>query len=307
MKYSRILNAIYAEPWAILPAKLEEIVGVVEARAAGITLSATELKHFAARRKKYTGVNGSVAVIPVYGTIAQRFGLLTASGGTSLQEFAQKYDQAINDPAIGAVLADFDTPGGSVYGVEEMAQKIFDNRGKKPQIAIANAMAASAGFWLASAFDELVVTPSGEVGSVGVIMMHEDFSKANEAEGRTVTYVTAGKYKAEGNPDEPLGDEARAEYQGQVDRYYTSFVDSLARNRGVTSRTVKADFGQGRVVGAKEAVDRGMADRVAPFDQVLSELNAGSPGRPKSPPDDKTGRRAQRPSILRKRLELMKK
>jgi len=302
MKYERILRALSATPWMILPAKLEEIFGVVEARAAGVTLSARELKHFAARKKKYTGVNGNVAVLPVYGTISQRFGLLTASGGTSTDEFCRAFDQALADASIGAILADFDTPGGSVFGVQEAFNKVFAARGQKPLVASVNSQAASAGYYLACAFDEIVVTPSGELGSVGVISAHVDYSAQNAADGVKVTYITAGQYKAEMNPDSPLSDEAKAYEQSVIDAYYAAFVDSVAQGRGVTTRAVKADFGQGRCVLAADAVEKKMADRVAPFSQVLAELNAAA-----KPPG--TGRRpvsGAQVALLRKKLALRK-
>jgi capsid assembly protease len=307
MKHERILNALCAHPWAIHPAKLEEIFGVVEARARGVTLTPAEAKQFAKREKKYSGIKGQVMVLGLYGTISQRIGLLEGSGGTSADEFGKKLDQSINDEAVGAILIDGDTPGGSVFGVPELGEKIFNARGRgKPIVGIANSEAYSAGFWLLSACDEVVMTPGGQVGSVGVIAAHYDYSKQNEALGVRVTYVTAGRYKAEANEDEPLDDEARAELQSHVDRYYGMFVDALARNRGVSTKQVKSDFGQGRIFGAADAVKRGMADRIAPFDQVVRELNAGrTPKGPRTPGDGgPRGQHTRSVELMRKRLAL---
>ena len=93
--------------------------------------------------------------------------------------------------------------------------------------------------------------------------MHVDWSKSNEQQGIGVTYIHAGKYKVEGLPDAPLEKEARGEMQRHVDRYYRMFVESVARNRGVTVERVEAEFGQGRIVGAADAIIRGMAARIA--------------------------------------------
>ena len=274
MKYTRILNAICDVPWAIHPAKLEAILGVLEARAAGILLSGEELAAIDARRKKYAGVNGSVAVLPLMGTIAQRFGAMQASGGTSTDEFGKMFDEALNNAEVGAVLMDVDTHGGSSLGLRELGDKIFAARGKKPIVAVVNSECYSAGVWLGTAADEVVITPGGYMGSVGVVSVHLDYSKFNEEAGIKPTYITAGKYKVEGNYDEPLGDEARAEIQRHVDACYADFLAAVARNRKTNVNDVRKNYGEGRIFRAQEAVAIGMADRIASFEQVLAELNA---------------------------------
>jgi signal peptide peptidase SppA len=167
---------------------------------------------------------------------------------------------------------DVDSPGGSVFGVHKLSQKIFEARGKKPIVAIANSEAYSAGYYIASAADELWVTPTGMVGSIGVLSMHVDWSRWNDQQGLGVTYIHAGKYKVEGNADGPLDKESRAEMQRHVDRYYRMFVESVARNRTTTVERVESEFGQGRIVGAQDAVRRGMADRVGTLEQVAREV-----------------------------------
>jgi len=170
------------------------------------------------------------------------------------------------------VVLDVDSPGGAVNGVEELADEMLRARGQKPVVAVANTLAASAAYWIATAADEVVVTPSGEVGSIGVFAVHEDFSAALEAAGIRVSLVSAGKYKMEGNPYEPLGDEGRAALQERVDDYYGMFVGAVARGRGVAAKDVREGFGQGRLVGARQAVELGMADRVATLDETLDRV-----------------------------------
>jgi ClpP class serine protease len=143
-------------------------------------------------------------------------------------------------------------------------------------VAVANTMAASAGYWLACAPGELVVTPSGAVGSIGVWGAHEDISAAMEKEGVKVTLVSAGKYKVEGNPYEPLSDEAKAALQADVDNFYSMFVKAVAKNRGVSQDSVANGYGQGRMVMASLAVKQGMADSVATLDQTLARFGVAS-------------------------------
>lgn len=278
MKYNRILAAIASTPWMIYPPKLEEIIGVIEARAAGVTLGVDEWKEIESRRMRHAGVSGGVAVMPLLGTISQRVGLLTGSGGVSTDEFGRQFDEAMNNPDVGAILLDVDSPGGSVFGVDELATKIRSARGQKRTVALVNSQAYSAGYYLASAAEEVVITPSGMLGSIGTRMVHVDESKLNEQMGIDVTYIYAGKYKVEGNPDEPLGDEARAEIQRMVDRYYQAFVAAVAANRGVSASHVEEHYGQGRVFGAEDAVARGMADRIGTYETVMSDLFRPSNG-----------------------------
>ncbi len=261
-------------PWAILPEKLEMIVAVVNRYMSGEKLSAEEVQlQIQGAARPSERVAGSVAILPLFGTIFPRANLFTlTSGGTSAELFGKRFDDLINDPSVGAIIIDVDSPGGQVSGIPELSKKIFDARGTKPIIAVANYLAASAAYWLATSADELVVTPSGEVGSVGVYTIHEDESGSLEQEGLKVTMIYEGKHKVEGNPYEPLSDEAKAYLQARVGETYDSFVKDVARNRGVKATDVRDGFGEGRVVTAKQAVSLGMADRIATMDETIARV-----------------------------------
>ena len=176
---------------------------------------------------------------------------------------------------VGSIVLDIDSPGGVASGIAEMADEIRSARGSKKVVAVANHSAASAAYWLASAADELVVTKSGRVGAIGVYTAHENHAAQLAAEGVQTTLVSAGKFKTEGNPFEPLGDEARAHMQEMVDDMYGMFVASVAKGRGVSVNEVRNGFGQGRLEMGRKAVALGMADRVGSIDQVVSELLQG--------------------------------
>ena len=275
------VRAAISSPWAILPEHLVTIRNIV-ARHAGLTeiegadLTAAEwgaLGHDAAKHRHRRAGAGAIAVLNLFGVIAQRMNMIMeSSGGTSTELFAAAFRQAVDDPKVGAIILNVDSPGGNVAGVDELAREIFNARGEKPIIAVANSLAASAAYWIASAADELVVTPSSQVGSIGVIALHENVSGALEQMGVEVTLISAGKFKTEGNPFGPLDDEAVAAIQESVDDYYDQFVEAVARHRGVRPGAVRNGFAQGRSVSAKRAVDFGMADRVATFDETLARV-----------------------------------
>lgn len=276
----RVLRFVREQPWALLESYFDTMLDVLEMRASGLRFSAEEAAQRveAGRRSTPTATApGSIAVLPLFGLMAQRAGHFDVSQeGTSTEEFAAVFRQAMVDPSIGAVVLNVDSPGGSVFGVQELADVIASSRGQKPMVAVANSLAASAAYWVASQADELVVTPSGEVGSIGVIAAHDDISKAAEAKGVKRTYVTApvGGFKAEGNPFEPLSDEASAHLQSRVDDYYDRFVRAVAAGRRTSLATVREDFGKGRTVGGRQAVELGMADRVATLQETVDRLAA---------------------------------
>jgi len=129
--------------------------------------------------------------------------------------------------------------------------------------------------WIGTAADKLFVSPSGAVGSVGVVSVHVDESRRLEEEGLTVTVFSAGKYKAEFASFAPLTEEAKGHETAVIADIYGDFVASVARHRGTSAADVRANYGEGRVVQAGPAVKSGMADGVRTLRDVASAM-AGS-------------------------------
>ena len=277
-KFPKLVGRFYGVPWAMTETKLREVEGILRSRIT--TGFGTDYEAMGEpTRTADSGAPfqraGDVAVISVGGVITQRPDLF-ASGGTSCAEIGRSIDAALADPDITKILLHIDSPGGSVFGLEELSNKIASARQVKPVTAIADSMAASAAYWLGSQASEFVVTTGGMVGSIGVYMMRVDTSRADEKEGIKTTFIHAGKYKVEGHPELPMTDEEFAQTQSQVDSYYRVFVDHVARGRGVTPARVERDFGQGRMFLASDAVRAGMADRVATAADVVRGLMGGS-------------------------------
>lgn len=281
-KYDRILSQCMSSPWAILPEKLAEIKAFLLRKQTGEDISAGAFDdgsplEIAAKARPAASVKGSVAVMSLFGVVAQRMDMMEEmSGGTSTEKFGKAFQALVADPSIKAIVINVDSPGGSVYGTQELAEIIYQARAQKHIVAIANSLAASAAYWIASAADEFVVTPGGEVGSIGVITIHEDWSAALEKAGVKATLIKAGEFKYEGSYYEPLSQDALAAIQAKVDEYYDAFVSTVARNRGVTAKVVKSDYGQGRVLSAQAAKAAGMVDRIDTLDGVLARLGAST-------------------------------
>lgn len=278
MKYLHILSAFAAEPWALQREKFQQVTEFLLFKADGGQLSAEELAARVSNKRasEVARKEGAVAVIPVYGVLAQRMDLMSEiSGGTSYQSLQRALHAALADDDVKAVVLDIDSPGGSVPGTDELATEIRKLRGgDKPIIAQVNSLAASAAYWLASAADEIVVTPSGRAGSIGVYTAHDDVSAAMEKAGVKRTYISAGEHKVEGNEAEPLPEDARDYIQRLIDHSYDKFVSAVAEGRGVSKSKVLDGFGKGRVFFAEELLDRGMADRIATLDETLARYGA---------------------------------
>lgn len=202
----------------------------------------------------------ATAVVPVRGVALYAVELQPFCFSTL--HLARTVTALVSDSEIGSIVLDIDSPGGQVTGTPEAADAIYAARIKKPVIAMVNPLAASAAYWIASQASEVVTVPSGDVGSIGVFMAHTDCSKFNEKQGVRITYIYDGEYKVEGNPDEPLSDQARAHYQSEVDAIGRQFRRAVARGRGVSVEKVESDFGKGRTMMAAAAKRAGLVDRI---------------------------------------------
>lgn len=231
-----------------------------------------------ASSKAIRATKGKIGVIPIEGPIQQRMtSELMKLGGTSCEEVGYALDVLLNDESVDAIVFHVDSPGGSSYGISELSDRIYAARGRKKTYAVANSLMASAAYWLGTSAETVVVTPGGDVGSVGCYVIHADHSKALEAEGVRVEMVKSGKYKGEFNDFTPLSDESRSHLQESVDETHDKFLQALKRNRGVSLDHVREKFGQGRLLGAEKALDAGMVDRVMSFDQLMQKLVGDGP------------------------------
>ncbi|MBI2526759.1 MAG: S49 family peptidase [Candidatus Rokubacteria bacterium] len=276
MRYERILAEVLSMPWAIHRDMLAQLAGILALRAAGKRLTDEEIEaRIAPGQERAAGRGargqvGAIAVMPIVGLLLPRAEALSqTSGAVSTQELVAQFQQLVANESVGAIILDMDSAGGSVGGVAEFADAVFQARAVKPVVAFANPMMASAAYWIGASASELVVAPSALVGSIGVYAAHHDLSEALAKEGVKITMISAGKNKVLGAEHEPLSEAARAEIQVHVDEFYSLFVKAVARGRGVAQQAVREGFGEGAVVGAERAVRLGMADRMGGIEQAL--------------------------------------
>ena len=226
--------------------------------------------------KPYRLTPEGIAVIPVRGTLMKRFSYLgAASGFSSYASVAQAAQAALADAQVKGVLLDVDSPGGSTHGCFELSDLLYQMRGgQKPMWAIANDLAASAAYALASSVDRVWVTRTGGVGSVGVFALHADQSGFDEQAGVKYTYIYAGEKKTDGNPHEALSKSAKSDIQAEVDRENQIFVATVARNRGFAGANYEKIAGtKAGVYFAQNAVSL-LADEVGTCEEALEALTA---------------------------------
>lgn len=275
-KYRRVIAAAFGSEWAILPEKLESICELLELRADGVRMTGEQIRgRIGVVEPPQNRQAGTVAVLNLFGTVSQRMNAFSEfSGGTSTEQFAKAFQEAMDNPQVDSIVINVDSPGGTVPGVPELSEQIYNGRQKKRIVAVVNPMMASAAYWIASAASEIVAIPSAsDIGSIGVLTMHTDQSGMEDKLGVRHTIISSAEFKAEGNPHQPLSESAREHFNDRVMGIHAEFVAAVARNRGISVERVESQFGQGRTYRAAEALERGMIDRVATLESVLDELS----------------------------------
>ena len=266
---SRILDV----PLMITQSKLDQILYVVSDRI-GLdkTLLVSPTMPVQARNSNSDyAVNKGVAIIPIHGTLVHRaYGLSALSGISTYESIRAQLDSALTSPDIDSILLDIDSPGGEVAGVFDLADHIYASRNRKPITAAINERGYSAAFAIASSASAIYMTRTAGVGSVGVIMLHVDRSKANEKAGITYTPIYAGDRKIDGSPNSPLSDKARADAQGVVDTVYSLFVSTAARNLNVSESVIRNT--QAGTYHGQAAIDIGLAHKILPYQEVVNNL-----------------------------------
>jgi len=260
---------LFGAPLLIHRPKLDVILAVLGPRVGLSDLAAPS--GYTPPERSPDRANAKVAVVPIHGTLVRRtIGLEAESGLTSYAAIASQIDAALASPDVDAILLDVDSPGGESGGVFDLADRIRAAAQVKPVWAVANDMAFSAAYALASAATKVFVSRTGGVGSIGVIAMHVDQSEKDAQDGVRYTAVFAGDRKNDLNPHEPISDEAHAFLKAEVNRVYGLFVETVARHRGIEPSAVR-DTEAGLFFG-QAAVAIGLADAIGTFDVALSQL-----------------------------------
>lgn len=213
---------------------------------------------------------GDVGIIKISGSlIPGQAEFMRYYGITGYADIKAAVLEGIADKGAKSLMIYSDSGGGSVAGVEDAEQFIANAAQVKPMSAYSE-FSASAAYWLTSTAGHITTSSTGINGSLGVIRVVTEYSKAFEKDGITKTVMRAGRYKALGNPYEPLSEDAKAEIQSKLDDLYGIFINTVARNRGTTFTIADQVMGQGREFLGRRGLDVGLVDSVGDFDSALA-------------------------------------
>jgi signal peptide peptidase SppA len=311
VKLDGVVAMISGQPWALSAERWAAYQALIVAHANGREIDPRDFRARYAEREVEERTAGAgaagIGVIPIYGDLVQRSSRLEEllGMGTSTERVAQQLRALLAEPAAKAIVLDFHSPGGTVYGAHELHTEIRAARGRgKRIVACVNSLCASAAYWAAAGADEIVMTAGGDVGSIGVFCAHVSVAEALVRQGIKVTIVKAGKYKAEGDTTQPLGEEARRALQARADAAYALFTNDVASARGVSVAAVRGGYGEGRTLGAKAALAAGMVDRIATFRQTVDALMRGRTAPASTRAQVVGGQFAATSDVARRRAEL---
>lgn len=219
---------------------------------------------YRARGRRMFSVRDGIAIVEVTGTLVHRGDWLgESSGATSYEGLAQQIEAAAADPAVRGIALEIDSYGGEVAGVFDLADAIRTARAKKPVWAFVAEAALSAGYALASQAERIILPRTGEVGSIGVLIVHADYSQRLSDEGVAITMIHAGAHKVDANPYEPLPEAVREALQAETEALRMLFAETVAAGRKGRLDAAGAVATQARVLRGARAVEAGLADAVS--------------------------------------------
>lgn len=190
-----------------------------------------------------------IAKITVYGAIMDGE---QGSGGVDASTLIKQLEEARDSNSIRAIMLVINSPGGSVGAVKKVYDTILSVKREKPVVAVVVDMAASGGYYLASACDRIFAYEGSILGSIGVISYLPDYSGIMQKYGVRFETVKSGDYKDFSSPFRGLRPEERQMYQQVLDDAYMQFMKDVAEGRGQALSTVR-QWADGRVFSGKQA------------------------------------------------------
>lgn len=216
-------------------------------------------------------VNDYIAIVRVEGTIQEQADTNAFGEAVGYQHVTtlDYIDNLIADSGNVGILLYVDSPGGTVYESEELYLKLKEYKEKtgRPIWDYMAHYAASGGYMVSMAADKIYANPNTTTGSIGVIMSGYDMSGLYEKLGIRYVSITSGANK----DSSQMTDEQIAIYQEQVDEYYNKFVGIVAEGRSMSEEDVKV-LADGRTYTANQAIDNGLIDEIALYDDMVSEM-----------------------------------
>lgn len=253
----RILNALYAETWHILPPQHVAIGQALSQYLQGGSVRAASAAMTDPQPLRRVEVKDGVAVLYLDGIIGRHLDQFAMDCGGCCSAYMQRqYEALAMRGDVHTVCTMINSPGGTAAGSDEMAQAVVALGESKRTVAFVDTIGASAAYYAAAGHGEIYAIPTGMVGSVGAYSALIDDSRNWEMEGRALELFRSAPGKGRGMPGMAISDEDRAFFQGRVDYFggkFKTFVQS--RRPGVAESALNGDHMSG-----EEAVEAGLID-----------------------------------------------
>ena len=246
---------------------------------------------------------GNTAVLSISGTLIPKGNWFTSwLGMTGYNEIHDALATIINEGSSTSIMLDIDSPGGSTRGLNDITATIKSvDEDFMPVMAHSSGQMASAAYRIGAAARGVYSTDMAEVGSIGAVAIHQEYTGAMKQAGITPTVIRSGKYKMLGSAVEKLSDLAKREIQADVDYIRDDFINEIASNMGLTPQHVMDTAGDGQVFFGQQALDIGLIDAIDSYEGVvkrLDDIHNSTYGGPAAP--SQTGTHA----MLRKRVTI---
>jgi signal peptide peptidase SppA len=267
MRFEHLIRIVETEPWLIRPSSHAAIRRILSAHIDGTAHRSDGIADLFEKQDppKMTIENG-VGIIPIRGIIGKGVSAIEKSSGVvDTDDIVDMLDQADADESVASVLLDIDSPGGTVTGVPETAERVRSMT--KPTLAYTGGQMDSAAYWIGSAADTVYASQSAAVGSVGVYMAIMDTSANYAMQGVSVDLIKNGTFKGAGMPGTSLTPEQREEFQRQIDYIAAEFKASVLKKR----TKAQAYAMEGQEMYGPQALEAGLIDGVTDFYTALKD------------------------------------
>ena len=279
-----ILEYMSSQLWAVEPDTLGRMVEIIDRHVSGVKLTGEQIE--AAIGSKDIKADGhedgefmfdnetSTAIIPVSGVIAKHSRMvngISTPRGTSIETLSRQLAEAVDDSHVESILLHIESPGGSIAGLMDFADDVFEASKVKPVVAFADDLACSAAYWIGSQASQFFANKSAFVGSIGVYSLLMDSSKMFDKAGVKMHIVRSGANKGVGVQGIKITDKQVGVVQGLIDANFELFLAAITRGRGANGPGEKQlrKLADGRVFVAAEAKNNKLIDGIATFNQVL--------------------------------------
>ena len=212
-----------------------------------------------------------IAVIDVMGTLVNRSSFLgSLSGMVGYNQLIQQAKAADADPEVDGIFFHADSGGGEVAGCFDTTDAIAALG--KPTAWFSDELTASAAYALAVGTDTIYAPRTGAVGSIGVLVAHENHAQAVAEQGVEVTLIHSGHHKVDGNPYESLSADVLSSIQADLDETRQLFAETVANYRPMSVADVLAT--EARVYNGANALEQGLVDHVMSRDAAFQHFSA---------------------------------